>query len=233
MRLLTTSIVVMLLAACASKGPVLDTTNPNFEGSMPVDFSGSWERDYSRSQDVRGALNAMFQDRQRQIMQQQQANSMSRVGPVPAAGLSQREINGMLALARLVEEITREDVLTISQDDYEIRIARKDYFSLSCSFYEGIAQGTESPYGTEVCSWAGNDLILHMALPDGLLISRRYTMSPDGSQLREITTASSSATRSPLILHRYYFKFEAPARAFNCVETLSIKRGCSTGELEP
>ena len=232
MRLPSLIVVLLLLAACASRGPTLDTVNPSFEGSLPVDFSGSWERDYARSQDIRGALNAMFQDRQRQVMQQQQLNSMSRGGP-PTAGLSQREINGMLALAQLVEEITRHDVLTVSQDDYEIRIARKDEFSLSCSFYDGVAQGTDSPYGTEVCSWNGNDLISHLALPDGLLISRRYTLSPDGNQLREITTASSSATRSPLILHRYYLKFEAPAKPFNCVETLSMKRVCSTGEVEP
>lgn len=232
MRTLSLAIVLPLLAACASKGPTLDTVTPTFEGSMPVDFSGSWERDYARSQDIQGALNAMFQDRQREAMQQQQMNSMSRAGPA-TPGLSQREVNGMVALGRLIEEITRQDILTISQDDYEVRVARKDDFSLSCSFYDGIAQGTDSPYGTEVCSWDGNDMISHLALPDGLLISRRYTLSPDGTQLREITTASSSATRSPLILHRYYFKFEAPAKPFNCVETLSMKRVCSTGELEP
>ena len=85
MRLPCLAVTVALLAACASQGPVLDTTTPSFEGSMPVDFSGSWERDYARSQDVRGALNAMFQDRQRQVMQQQQASSMSRVGTGKAA----------------------------------------------------------------------------------------------------------------------------------------------------
>ena len=232
MRHLIITIALGVLAACSSSGPALDTTSPSFIGDMPVDFSGSWERDYARSQDVRGALNAMLQDRQRQAYQQQQMNSLSRTGP-SSAGLSQREVNGMMALARLIEEITRPDILTIAQDDYEVRISRKDDFSLSCSFFEGIAQGTDSPYGTEVCNWDGNDLISHLVLPDGLVISRRYTLSPDGNYLREITTASSSTTRSPLILHRFYIKFEAPARAFNCIETLSMKRVCSTGELEP
>lgn len=232
MRCLTPMITLALLAACGSPGPTLDTTKPSFVGDMPVDLSGSWERDYARSQDVQGALNAMFQDRQRQVYQQQQLNSMSRAGP-SNAGLSQREINGMVALARLVEEISRPDVLSITQDDVQIRIAREDDFALSCTFYEGIAQGTDSPYGTEVCSWDGSDLISHLVLPDGLVISRRYTISGDGQNLREITTASSSATRTPLVLHRYYLKFEAPARAFNCIQTLSMKRVCSTGELEP
>lgn len=232
MRNLIAIVAIAFLSACVSQEPRLDTTHPSFAGEMPADFSGSWERDYARSQDVQGALNAMFQDRQRAVTQQQQLNSMSRVGPA-STGLSQREVNGMVALARLVEEITRPDVLEISQDDHEIRIARKDDFSLSCKFYDGVAQGTDSPYGTEVCGWVGNDLMSHLVLADGLRISRRYTLSPDGNQLREITTASSSATRSPLVLHRYYLKFEAPARPFNCVETLSMKRVCSTGELEP
>lgn len=229
MRHLIITIAVGILAACSNSGPTLDTTNPSFIGDMPVDFSGSWERDYARSQDVQGALNATLQYRQRQANQQ---NSMGRTGPA-TSGLSQREVNGMVALARLIEEITRPDVLTIAQDKFEVRISREDDFSLSCSFYEGIAQGTDSPYGTEVCNWDGNDLISHLVLPDGLVISRRYTMSADGQYLREIITASSSVTRSPLVLHRFYIKFEAPARAFNCIETLSMKRVCSTGELEP
>jgi hypothetical protein len=199
-------------------------------GEMPVDFSGSWERDYARSQDVQGALNAMFQSRQR--MMQQQAGTMPGPGS-SGVGLSQREVNGMVALARLIDEISRPDVITISQDDYEVRIAREDDFALSCSFYNGVAQGTESPYGTEVCTWQGNDLVSHLVLPDDLTISRRYTMSQDGQYLREITSATSSATRSPLVLQRFYIKFEAPPRAFNCIETLSMKRVCSTGELEP
>ena len=230
MRTALLTLMALVMAGCASDAPVLDTTNPSFVGDMPVDLSGSWERDYARSQDVNGALNAMFQDRQRQVAQQQ--NSMARTGPV-SAGLSQREVNAMIDLARLIEEITRPDIITIAQDQYEIRIARKDDFAMSCSFYEGVAQGTDSQYGAEVCTWEGNDLVSHLVLPGGLIISRRYTMSPDGQQLREITTAKSSATRSPLVLHRYYLKFEAPASAFNCIETLSMKRVCSTGELKP
>jgi hypothetical protein len=232
MRYLTIILPVVILAACSSQAPALDTSRPSFTGQMPADLSGSWERDYARSQDVQGALNAMFQDRQRAAMQQQQMNSVSRTGP-PSAGLSQREVNGMVALARLVEEITRPDVLTISQDEHEIRIAREDDFDLSCTFFDGIAHGTDSPYGTEVCRWDGDDLVSHLVLQDGLRISRRYTISPDGNYLREITSASSSVTRSPLVLHRFYTRFEAPARAFNCIETLSMKRVCSTGELEP
>ena len=222
-------IALVLLAACSARGPVLDTTNPSFVGEMPVDFSGSWERDYSRGEDVQGALNTLFREQQRRIQQQNQFPGSPRSAP----GMSQREGNAIVALAKLVEEITRPDVLTISQDDFEIRVARKDDIDLSCSYFEGVAQGTDSAYGTEDCSCDGNSLISHLVLPGGLTITNRFTMSADRNYLRVITTAKSSATRTPFTLHRYYIRFEAPPNAFNCIETLSMKRVCSTGEIKP
>jgi len=224
--------LIVVIAGCSSQEPVVDLTTPSFVGAMPADFSGSWERDYSRGEDVQGALNTLFRQRSQQIQRQQQYPSSPGMGN-SGAGISQREGNALLALARLVEEITRPDVLQISQDDFEVRVARKDDFAMSCSFFEGIAQGTNSPYGTEVCSWDGNSLVSYLVLPDGLQISHRFTMSSDGAYLRVITTAKSGATRTPFTLHRYYIKFEAPASAFNCIETLSMKRVCSTGEIKP
>ncbi|MDJ0907236.1 MAG: hypothetical protein QNI96_14545 [Woeseiaceae bacterium] len=226
---ITAILAILLLGACAAPGPVLDTTNPSFVGDMPVDFSGSWERDYSRGDDVRGTLNSIFRAQQRQNQQQSQFPG----GPRATPSLSPRDGNALVALARLVDEITRPDVLTITQNDFEIRVARKDDFDLSCSFFDGVAQGTDSAYGTEVCSWDGESLISHLVLPGGLTITSRFTMSADGNYLRVITTAKSSATRTPFTQHRYYIRFEAPPNAFNCIETLSMKRVCSTGEVAP
>lgn len=224
--------LIVAIAGCSSQEPVIDTTTPSFVGAMPADFSGSWERDYSRGEDVQGALNTLFRQRNQQIQRQQQYPSSPHMGSAQG-GISAREGNALLALARLVEEITRPDELQISQDDFEIRVARKDDFAMSCSFFEGVAQGTNSPYGTEVCSWDGDSLVSYLVLPDGLQISHRFTMSQDGAYLRVITTATSGATRTPFTLHRYYIKFEAPASAFNCIETLSMKRVCSTGAIKP
>lgn len=197
---------------------------------MPADFSGSWERDYSRGDDIQGALNQVVMERNREIQMRQQAPSNARVGNV--AGISRRELGNYIALARLVEEITRPDVLTISQDNYEIRVARKDDFSMSCTFHDGVAQGTESVYGTEVCGWEGKDLVSHLILP-GLQITHRFTISPDSDHMRVITTATSAQTSKPIRLHRYYMRFDAPPSAFNCIETLSMKRVCSTAEIQP
>jgi hypothetical protein len=47
-----------------------------------------------------------------------------------------------------------------------------------------------------------------------------------------VTTVSSSTARIPFTLSRFYRKFERLPPDFNCIETLSMKRVCSTGEIE-
>jgi len=214
----------ILLAGCTSQ-PKIDTSTRNFAGGMPVNLSGSWERDYSRSDDAQVALNGLL----RRINRPAPDPAYSgRNQPVPMPDLSK-----VVALARLAELITRPDVLTITQDEYEISIARKDDFSMLCEFYDGYAKRTESDYGTEVCSWNNRQLVSHLVLPDGLLVSHRFSISQDGMSLHVATTVSSNSTRTPFTLNRVYMKFDAPESDFNCVETLSMKRVCSTGELFP
>lgn len=217
-----------MLIGCTSQ-PRIDETTRSFAGGMPVDLSGSWERDYSRSDDIQAVLNSMLR-------------RISRPAPDPSFSTNRRtgsagppaptqDLSKIVALARLAELITRPDVLTIAQDEYEISIARKDDFAMLCEFYDGYAKRTESEYGTEVCSWNNNQLVSHLILPDGLLVSHRFSMSSDGMSLHVATTVSSNATRTPFTVNRMYMKFDAPESDFNCVETLSMKRVCSTGEL--
>ena len=40
------------LAGCSSKQPVIDESVPSFVGGMPADLSGSWAKDYTRSDDL-------------------------------------------------------------------------------------------------------------------------------------------------------------------------------------
>jgi hypothetical protein len=213
----------LLTAACSSQ-PVPDSGTRSFSGGMPVDLSGSWERDYSRGDDAQAVLNSML----RRISRPAPDTSYPGSAAQPAPDLSK-----IVALARLAELITRPDVLTITQSDYEISIARKDDFSMLCEFYEGYAKRTQSDYGTEVCNWNGNRLESHLILPDGLLVSHRFTISANGQNLHVSTTVSSGASRTPFTLNRVYMKFDAPESDFNCVETLSMKRVCSNGEIVP
>jgi hypothetical protein len=184
----------LVLVACAPAKPVIDEQMMRFDGEMPADFSGSWERDYSRGDDVNQVLRDIYYYLSR-TSADRAYTTRTRPGPVQP---SSRDMESVTALARLAELITRPQVLTISQNDQEITVDRKDDFSLLCAFYDGVAKGTESDYGTEICGWDGDQLVSHLILPDGLQVTHRFTVSADREQLRVVTTVSSSAARMPV-----------------------------------
>ena len=219
-------LLCLLVTACTPARPVIDEQMMRIDGEMPADFSGSWERDYSRGDDVNQVLRDIYYYLSRTSADRAYT---TRPGPVQPPS---RDMQSITALARLAELITRPQVLTISQNDHEITVDRKDDFSLLCAFYDGVAKGTESDYGTEICGWDGDQLVSHLVLPDGLQVTHRFTVSEDRKQLRVITTVSSNTSRVPFTLRRFYNRFERLPPDFNCVETLSMKRVCSTGEIE-
>jgi hypothetical protein len=192
---------------------------------MPISLAGSWERDYSRDDDVGATL-------QRAYNMLAQSVADERMGMPSRSGLSSRQASALLALARLAELITRPDVLTVSQTDHEISVARKDDYSMLCQFYDAGPKPTDSPYGVEICAWEGSDLVSLLQLPEGLRVVHRFTMSDDGQRMRIITTVSSPTSPVPFTLRRFYRKFDRLPPEYNCIETLSMKRVCSTGELE-
>ena len=219
-------VLCLLLAAC-SQQPVIDEEMMRFEGAMPADFGGSWERNYALDDDVNAVLREAYYR-----LSQTSADQRYSMRPGTAMA-SSKDMSSLVALARLAELITRPDVLTISQNDYEISVARKDDFAMTCAFYDGVAKGIDSVYGTEICGWDGQQLVSNLVLPDGLQVTHRFTISADSKQLRVVTTVSSSTSRIPFTLRRFYTKFDRPRSFFNCIETLSMKRVCSTGEIEP
>ena len=225
MRLLSMLILCMSIVACSSQRPVVDEDMRRIQGPLPADFSGSWERNYARDDDVNAVLRATYNRLSRTIPDQQDPRGPGVSGP------SQRDVESLTALARLAELITRPDVLTIAQNQSEIVIERKDDFAMLCAFYDGVAKGTDNAYGTEICGWDGKQLVSHLVLPGGLQVTHRFTISVDGQQLRVVTTLSSSTSRVPFTLRRFYTKFRRPTSEFNCIETLSMKRVCSTGEI--
>lgn len=226
LRTRTIILLNLLIVACTPAQPIIDEQMMRIDGEMPADFSGSWERDYSRGDDVNQVLRDIYYYLSRTSADRAYT---TRPGPVQP---SSRDMQSITALARLAELITRPQVLTISQNDQEITVDRKDDFSLLCAFYDGVAKGTESAYGTEICGWDGDQLVSHLILPDGLQVTHRFTVSEDRQQLRVVTTVSSNTARVPFTLQRFYKKFERLPPDFNCIETLSMKRVCSTGEIE-
>ena len=222
-------VLACLLAAC-SQQPTLDPEKFRYEGEMPANFSGSWERDYSRSEDVDTVLRRLYYQLSRKA--QQNSSMDPRTGSTDVR-ISPRDLYSIQALARMAEMITRPDVLTISQSENEVSVARKDDFAMLCAFFDGVSKGTESIYGTEICGWDGDQLISHLTLPGGLSVTHRFTVAADGNNMRVVTTVSSTTSRLPFTLQLFYSKFERPSSEFNCIETLSRKRVCSTGEINP
>lgn len=223
-RIHTTLVLFLVVAAC-SRQPVIHEDMMRIDGAMPVNLAGSWERDYARSDDVNAALRAAYYELSRTSPDRQFSGNPGATQP------SSKDTSALMALARLAELITRPDVLTISQNEHEIHVARKDDFAMLCAFYDGVAKGTESRYGTEICGWDRDQLVSHLVLPDGLQVTHRFTISQEGDALRVVTTVSSSTSRVPFTLRRFYTKFKRPTPDYECIETLSMKRVCSTGEL--
>jgi hypothetical protein len=216
--------ILIVVAGCAQQSAVTESMR-NVDAPPPVDFSGSWQRNYARDDEVGRALQMAYQQLGRT------APDRRDVGPVLATP-SQRDADALVALARLAELVTRPDGITIVQSDEEIRIQREDDFSLVCRFGDDGSLPVGNAAGNEICGWSGNDLVSQLTLADGLRIVSQLTISADGQQLRVITTLTSPTSRVPFVLRRFYRKYDAPESDFHCIETLTMHRVCSTREIE-
>lgn len=214
--------VCLCLTGCGHKQVRLVEGTRYFDGKMPADFSGSWARDYARGDNI----NEVFQNAVWELSRRRDRNGQGLAMP------SDRDMSTLIPIARLAEIITRPDELTISQSEHEILVERRDDFSLQCAFYDGVAKPVESVFGKEHCGWNGNRLISVHDMPDGLQVMHRFHVSDNRRELRVITTVSSSSAPVPITISHYYWRYEKPPRKFACIETLSMKRVCSTGDLE-
>lgn len=211
----------LCLAGCAHEEELLIPDVKYFEGDMPADFSGYWQRDYGTSDNVNQVLrNAYYELGKR---------NGTGVSGIPAA--SERDWSRLMPLAQLVELITRTDELTISQTEHEILVERKDDFSLFCAFFDGVAKPVDSAFGKESCGWDDDRLVSVNEFPDGLRVIHQFQTSPDRNRLRVITTATSKTAPMPFTISLYYWRIEKRRGKFECIETLSMKRVCSTGKL--
>lgn len=211
----------LALNGCATEAPLLIEDTKYFEGEMPADFSGFWVRDYARSEDI----NKVWRNAYYELARKRGHN-----GPAGLA-TSERDVSQLMPLARLLELITRTDELTISQTEYEILVEREDDFALLCAFFDGVAKPTDTTFGKETCGWDGNRLISLNEFADGLRVVNRFETSEDRKQLRVITTVTSKTAPIPITLSHYYWRTKKIAGKYECIETLSMKRVCSTGTL--
>ena len=204
--------------------PVLD-----LEAPIRLDFSGSWEKDFARSDSWEDELNRVMRMRQEQAALQRAGIGGS--GPRVSVGnlnLSNRSGRGanLFELARLAEYINRQSTMEILQDRNEIRIERQGEAPLICGLDIGPMSTFSSSHGNEICGWDNQQLVFQITLPDELVITHRFTVAADGDQLRMVTSISSKNS-TPFNLISAFNRFDAGPDELNCVLTVSRGRVCS------
>jgi hypothetical protein len=217
-----------LLCACGSPAPkpaVLQGAN-----SQAVNFGGSWEMDYSMSDNTQEKLDYIVRDLNRDAKRRAQQGNMQQGGygggvVVTGSGNSGSSI---LGLVRMADLITQSPLLEITQDTNNIRMEREQDFDLTCEFYPGELSKVETPFGTEICGWNGHQLVFKLLLPDGLSIQHIMTMGAAGQKLNIATTVVTRQVSFPFVLNRVYNRFEPGESGYKCEVTLTRGTVCTT-----
>ncbi len=219
-------VLLALLAACASDKPRKAQPIPVGNVDM-VDFTGNWELDFSKSDNIQAQLNALVRELRRQAERRAQRGGNERAGGSYVVGNSNSGAN-IIGLARMADLITQSALLEIEQSENDIRVKREENFALTCEFYDDKPQVVENPLGTETCGWVGHQLMFRILLPEGLSIQHVLTRSGAGDQMSIATTVVSDRVSNPFTLNRVYRKFEPAESGFTCEETLTRGRVCTT-----
>jgi hypothetical protein len=213
--------LLVLLSACGS-----EPSRPQ-PVAAATDFSGHWEMDYGRSDDVNNKLQLMHREWRR--LMEKRANNDRRGSQGPSLGVDMsRDFNRTVALARFADLITETQVLEIVQTNIDIEVRRENNFALTCVFSEKEPVTVVDELGLEICGWNAHQLVFHIRMPDGLDIRHRLTMSTARDRLHVATTVDSKSSR-PFTLNRFYFRFNPLPENFSCEYTLSKGNVCQSG----
>ena len=220
--------VCVLLSACGS--PVAKKPASQRDNSQAVDLSGSWEMDYSLSDNTQAKLDSIVRELNRQAERRAAAQGNMHQGPVGTMVIGGDANSGssIIGLARMADLVTQSPLLEIDQTTHKIRIKREEDFSLVCEFYPGELRKIETPFGTEMCGWSGHQLVFKLALPGGLSIQHVMTLGAAGQKLVVATTVISSQVSFPFSLNRVFNRFEPGENGFQCEVTLTKGRVCTT-----
>lgn len=228
-RLLSKTVIVLLaaclLAACGGK----QQRSLQGEASKLVDFSGSWEMDYSQSDNIQVRLSTLVRELREQAQRRNKSSGYQQ-GPASMSIGSSGANSGptIIGLARMAELITASSLLEIKQDEREVKVKREENFALSCEFHAGQFHAVETPFGSESCGWDSHQLVFRIILPEGLSIRHVMTLGPDGQRLNVATTVVSDQVSYPFTLNRVYNRFVPGNRGFTCKMTLTRGRVCTT-----
>lgn len=191
------------------------------------DFSGSWEKDYRRSDDWEQKLNLKILEMRREAARQAQRRSFSGE-PVfaPSVQVGRNNDTNIVDLARFAELISRSNDLYISQTDAEVRIKRDGEADLICGTGERPLLSDSGEFGSESCGWNGQQLIFKIALPGDIGIYYQFTVAPDRDALNLLTTVSSGAVLS-FDLVQFFNRYDPYYQDYSCRQTLTKGKVCT------
>ncbi|NQV70001.1 MAG: hypothetical protein HQ498_08245 [Pseudohongiella sp.] len=232
-------ILLFVIAAMAPLAQAMDDLPIlNLNRPIRLDFSGSWEKDFRRSDNWEDELGRSMRIRQEAAARQstQGSSGRSRSAPPIAIGnvnLSRSSGRGanIVDVARLAEYISRQSTLKITQTREEIRIERRGEAALVCGMDFGIMETFANEHGVEVCGWDGQQLVFQIMLPDDLIVAHRFSVSAD-QQLLNLITSISSKGSEPFNLIQAFNHYDAPVDEFECVQTLSRGRVCNQADVD-
>ncbi len=189
---------------------------------LRLDFSGSWEKDFARSDRWEEEVQRTIDQLNREAQTQQRRSDGSAIGmsnPRRAAG-------NVIANARLAELISRQTTMRITQTSGEVRIERQGDAALVCSTANNVEDTFTSAHGTEYCGWDRQQLVFEIALAAGVLITHRFSVDTDGQTLSMLTTVTDRNS-APFNMIQFFNRYDAPEDNYDCVQTLSRGLVCS------
>jgi len=211
----------LLLAGCSRQQTVLQG-----QSSQTVDFGGSWELDYSQSDNIQVKLDALVRDLRRQAERRSQGGANQ--GGMVIGGSGANSGPSIIGLAQMAELITRSPLLEIEQSENRVKVKREENFALNCEFYPGQYHTVQTPLGSETCGWNSHQLVFKILLPEGLSIQHVMTVGAARQNLNIATTVVSDQVSYPFTLNRVYHRFEPGSSGFTCKMTLTRGRVCTT-----
>ncbi len=225
-KLLAPTLLALLLSACASEpeAPAAPETALVLPTPLVRDFSGHWEMDYGRSDNVDQKLRSLYREMQRNAERMARGDQRARMASPELQAANFRQVVDM---ARLADMITESQVLEIEQSSDDIAIKRENTFTLSCVFSDEQPQMVIDELGSEVCGWDAQQLLFRIALPDGLDILHRVSMSDDRQRLH-VATRVNRRGAAPFTINRFYFRFDPLPEDYECEYTLSRGNVCQT-----
>jgi hypothetical protein len=227
-----TLLLVLGALLCACGSPVPKRSVLQGDNTQAVDFSGSWEMDYSQSDNTQEKLDSIVRELNREAQRRAQAQAGMQQGPVGGGMMignsGPNSSSSILGMVRMADLITQSPLLEISQDPHKIRVKREEDFDLTCEFYPGELRRVETPFGTEICGWNGHQLVFKLLLPDGLSIQHVMTMGAAGQKLNIATTVVSDQVSFPFLLNRVYNRFQPGQSGYKCEVTLTRGTVCTT-----